>query len=68
MALLIILGLVALWLGRFMAQKHELPSLTERESATHDFTLSDRAVAIWALACLVAIVPVGIISLQLLIR
>ena len=32
------------------------------------FMLSDRAVAIWAVACLVAIVPAGIAGLKLWLR
>jgi hypothetical protein len=68
LALLIILGLAALWLGRAVAQQTALlPGLRAGESQP-EFTLSDRALAIWALACLATIVPAGIAGLQLLMR
>ena len=65
LALLVVLGLAALWLGRSVAQSVRIES--QAESAAQ-FTLSDRAVAIWAFACLVAIVPVGVAALRLLLR
>lgn len=67
LALLIVLGLAALWLGRTIVQRTQLPAETEIESEMQ-FVLSDRAIAIWALACLVAIVPVGVTALRLLLR
>ena len=67
LAVLIALGIAALWLGRNVAQNARLPFETEGESEAQ-FVLSDRAIAIWALACLVAIVPVGVAALQLLLR
>ncbi len=66
LALLVILGLFALWLGRATVQGLNWPANVVRESAQTEFTLSDRSAAIWALACLVAIVPAGIAGLQLL--
>jgi hypothetical protein len=66
LALLIILGLFALWLGRATVQGLDWPANVVRESAQAEFTISDRSAAIWALACLVAIVPAGIAGLQLL--
>lgn len=68
MALLIILGLAALWVGRSIVQKVELAASDNCESAKPGFILSDRNVAIWGMVCLVAIVPVGITGLQLLFR
>ena len=68
LALLIILGLAALWLGRAIGQNTQLPGSLESEQAETTFTLSNRAVAIWALACLVMIVPAGIAGLQLVMR
>jgi RsiW-degrading membrane proteinase PrsW (M82 family) len=68
LALLMILGLIALWLGRSIAQRTEFPSTSENEPVITDFTLSDKSVAIWALICLVAIVPAGIAGLRLLIQ
>ena len=57
--------------GRSIA--HSLiPIISEGEIesplSTPRFILSDRAVAIWALACLVAIVPAGIAGLQLVLH
>jgi RsiW-degrading membrane proteinase PrsW (M82 family) len=68
LALLVVLGLVALWIGRGLVRETEPPALPGDESASREFILTDRAVAIWALACLVAIVPAGIAGLQLLMR
>jgi hypothetical protein len=68
LAFLIILGLSALWIGR--AYGHDKPVLSVEEEAPHGarFMLSDRAIAIWALACLAAIVPAGIAGLKLWLR
>ena len=68
LAFLIVLGLSALWIGH--AYGHEKPILSLEEEALQEtrFTLSDRAMAIWALACLVAIVPAGIAGLRLWLR
>jgi hypothetical protein len=68
LALLVVLGLAALWLGRTLVQRSGLPGESTSEPVQAQFSLSDRAVAIWALACLAAIVPAGITSLQLLVR
>ncbi len=68
LALLVVLGLAALWLGRATAGQARLPDGAEGVPAEAQFILSDRAVAIWALACLVAIVPAGITGLRLLMR
>ena len=68
LAFLIVLGLFALWLGRFVAQRASTEEPPGVESARPQFVLSDRAVAIWALACLAAIVPAGITGLRLLMR
>ncbi len=66
LAVLVILGLAALWLGRAIGQRLGLPEAREGQQAATAFVLSDRVMAIWALACLVAIVPVGIAGLQML--
>jgi len=65
LALLIILGLGALWMGRSVLN---VVAESETEAAPADvrFVLSDRAVAVWALACLVAILPAGVAGLKLL--
>lgn len=68
LAFLVILGLSALWIGR--AYGHDKPILPTEEAASADvpFVPSDRAVAIWAFACLIAIVPAGIAGLKLWLR
>lgn len=68
LAFLVILGLSALWIGR--AYGHDEPILPTEETTSADarFLPSDRAVAIWALACLIAIVPAGIAGLKLWLR
>ena len=68
LALLIILGLVALWIGRSFTGKLKSPVSLESESTNIEFTLSDKMIAIWALACLATIIPIGITTLQILIR
>lgn len=66
LALLIVLGIAALWLGRSVAA----PDMAEAEAVAPGarIVLSDRAVAIWALACLVALVPLGITGLRLVLK
>jgi RsiW-degrading membrane proteinase PrsW (M82 family) len=65
LAFLIVLGLFALWLGRTIARRGAAP---EQLLSGPQFVLADRSVAIWALACLAAIVPAGIAGLRLLMR
>jgi len=68
LAFLVILGLSALWIGR--AYGYDKPILAIDKDDAHDarFTPSDRAIAIWALVCLAAIVPAGIAGLKLWLR
>ena len=66
LAFLIILGLSALWIGR--ACGYDKPILSVEEERRMEFTSSDRTLAIWALVCLVAIVPIGIAGLKLWLR
>jgi len=68
LALLIILGLAALWAGRHFGEPASTPKIQDESPLEGDFIPSDRALAIWALAFLVAIVPSGIAGLQLLLR
>ena len=68
LAFLLILGLSALWIGRAYGHNKPILSLEEEAPAEARFTPSDRAVAIWALACLAAIVPAGIAGLKLWLR
>ena len=67
LALLIVLGLAALWMGRAvvrtLAATQPLANDASPESVA--LGLSDRAVALWAIACLVALVPAGITGLKL---
>ncbi|MBN1933411.1 MAG: PrsW family intramembrane metalloprotease [Anaerolineae bacterium] len=65
LALLIVLGLAALWVGRTVTRR--LPSpVDEGDVSEIPLILPDRSVAIWALLCLVAFLPAGIVGLQLL--
>jgi hypothetical protein len=70
LAVLVVLGLAALWVGRTITHRLQPSAETEREGklTAAMFSVSDRTMAIWALACLVAIVPVGIASLKLLLQ
>jgi RsiW-degrading membrane proteinase PrsW (M82 family) len=65
LAFIIVLGLAALWLGRAIARQD---AALEQLGGGSPFVLADRSVAIWALACLAAIVPAGIAGLRLLMR
>jgi RsiW-degrading membrane proteinase PrsW (M82 family) len=63
LALLMVLGGVALWLGRSIYRRLG-PTDSPLEAASR-LIISDRAMAIWALAALAVIVPAGIAGLQL---
>ena len=65
LAVLMILGLTALWLGRSIGSSSA--SETEPAASEGRLVLSDRAVAIWALACLAAVIPIGLAGLPLLL-
>ena len=68
LAFLIILGLATLWIGRaYGYDESVLSSLGSSPDSTR-FTPSDRAVAVWAIACLIALVPAGIVGLKLWLR
>jgi hypothetical protein len=67
LAFLIILGLSALWIGRAYGYEKSIISLEDAAPETR-FTPSDRILAIWALACLAAIVPAGIAGLKIWLR
>lgn len=67
LAFLVILGLAALWIGR--AYGHDKPFLpAEGGEAEAGLIPSERAIALWAVACLIAIVPAGIAGLKLWLR
>ncbi len=65
LAFLTILGLAALWIGRAYGHNKSILPSEGSESEKEDFIPSDRAIAIWAVACLVALVPAGIVGLKL---
>ncbi|MBI5304458.1 MAG: PrsW family intramembrane metalloprotease [Chloroflexi bacterium] len=67
LALVIVLGLAALWMGRTVVRGTRLAFEIESEGEAQ-FVVSDRAVTIWAFVCLVAIVPVGVTALRALLR
>ena len=66
LAFLIILGITALWIGR--SYGHNKPVLTMDESSEAGIIPSDRAIALWAVACLIALVPAGIAGLKIWLR
>jgi RsiW-degrading membrane proteinase PrsW (M82 family) len=68
LAVLVILGLATLWVGRTVGDRLQPTAKQEETPLEVSFALSDRTMAIWALACLAAIVPVGIAGLKLLLR
>jgi len=68
LAFLLILGLAALWLGRAFGHGQAPTFARQTDPAESDFTPSDRSLALWALACLAAIVPAGIAGLKLWLR
>jgi RsiW-degrading membrane proteinase PrsW (M82 family) len=68
LAFLILLGISALWMGRAFG-RGESPKLPlADEHADTSLPPSERTLAIWALACLTAIVPIGIAGLTLWLR
>jgi RsiW-degrading membrane proteinase PrsW (M82 family) len=68
LAFLLILGITTLWIGR--AYGHNKPVLTMQGEVTpeSEFVPSDRAVALWAVVCLIALVPAGIAGLKIWLR
>lgn len=62
---LLILGIAALWVGR--SYGHDRSFLDPGETTQRDVSISpsDRAVAVWALICLAALLPIGIAGLKL---
>lgn len=71
LAFLILLGIACLWVGRGFGHNRPLLATPEpgADSASEaGFVLSERATALWALACLLAIVPIGIAGFKLWVR
>ena len=67
LAFLLILGITALWIGRSYGYNKPLLGMEER-STEAEFLPSDRAIALWAVICLIALVPAGIAGLKLWLR
>jgi RsiW-degrading membrane proteinase PrsW (M82 family) len=67
LAFLLILGLAALWIGRAYGHNRPLTAAPETGASASeaDFAPSERALALWGLACLLALVPMGIAGLKL---
>jgi hypothetical protein len=68
LAFLMILGVAALWFGRAYGYGKPILPIGEEGLPDARLTPSNRAMAIWALACLIAIVPAGIVGLKLWLR
>jgi RsiW-degrading membrane proteinase PrsW (M82 family) len=68
LAFLVILGLFALWIGYAYGHNKSILSSQDEDSPDTVLMPSDRAIAIWAIACLIAIVPAGIAGLKLWLR
>lgn len=68
LAFLILLGIAALWIGR--AYGHDKPVFAAEGKASPEagFVPSDRALALWAVVCLMALVPAGIAGLKIWLR
>ena len=68
LAFLVILGIAALWIGRAYGHDKSVLIVEGEESPETKFIPSDRAIALWAVACLIALVPAGIAGLKLWLR
>ncbi|MGB8646634.1 MAG: PrsW family glutamic-type intramembrane protease, partial [Anaerolineae bacterium] len=68
LAFLIVLGLGALWLGRTVLARLETPGLEATPALDVQFLFSNRAVALWAIACLIVVVPASVMALRGLLR
>jgi hypothetical protein len=68
LAFLIALGLTALWLGYKTALVTSTPNIEADAAPATGLTLSDQAAAVWAIICLSAITPIGILGWQLWMR
>ena len=68
LAFLVILGIGALWIGRLYGHDKPLLGAQEEASPESGFVPSDQALALWAVVCLIAIVPAGIAGLKIWLR
>ena len=67
-AFLLILGITALWIGQAYGHNKPLFTTEEETASENEFVPSDRTVALWAVACLIALVPAGIAGLKIWLR
>ncbi len=65
LAFLILLGISALWMGRIVGRGESPQSFPDDKQTDASLPPSERTLAIWALACLTAILPIGIAGLSL---
>jgi RsiW-degrading membrane proteinase PrsW (M82 family) len=71
LAFLVLLGIACLWVGRGFGHNRPLlatPEPSADSASEAGSVLSERATALWALACLLAIVPIGIAGFKLWVR
>ena len=68
LAFLVILELAALWIGRAYGHDKPLLSSDSGEAEAGSRPLRAGGIAVWAVACLIAIVPAGIAGLKLWLR
>jgi RsiW-degrading membrane proteinase PrsW (M82 family) len=68
LAFLLVLGIAALWIGRLYGHNKPVLVSDEEPSPESGFVPSDRALALWAVVCLIALVPAGIAGLKLWLR
>ncbi len=71
LAFLLILGIAALWIGRAFGYDRPLtaaPAAGVDSPSDAGFAPSERGLALWGLACLLALVPMGIAGLRLWLR
>jgi RsiW-degrading membrane proteinase PrsW (M82 family) len=68
LAFLLILGIGALWIGRAFGHNKPILAMESAELTEGRYLPSDRALALWAVVCLMALVPAGIAGLKLWLR
>ncbi len=68
LALLLLLGMGAMWLGRNVLVQLGSPAREQDFSLNLKFLLTNRAVAMWAAICLIVVAPVSVVTLGWLLR
>ncbi len=61
-----IISVITLWIGRSMVLQINNIHIFQSESESDRITVSNQAIAIWALVGILAIVPIGVVGLQFL--